>query len=94
VLQKIIDIAVHPIVESQADTLSFGFRPNRPAIHAASLLVKLLQMRGVNNSNVGLPKKVSKDTYDKFHGKKTKIPTTLKEISGSSSRRLAYNYNY
>ena len=61
ILQQVITWAILPINESQADSLSFGFRPARNATQAvAYILRKLSKSRITRNRNLHSPRKVSK----------------------------------
>ena len=94
VLQTIIDVAVHPIIEYQADPHSFGFRPKRSALDAIALLIGHLEQQGKSKpGNRLLPVKVSKDKYDSFKGRRFRKRGALK-IKNVNKRRREYLYNY
>merc|ERR1712194_633435 len=79
VLQTIIDAAVHPIIEYQADPHSFGFRPNRSALDAIALLIGHLEQQGKSKTGSKLlPVKVSKEKYDSFKGRRYRKKGALK----------------
>jgi hypothetical protein len=75
VLQKIVFLAILPIAEYQADSNSFGFRENRNAHQAVSILANSL----VKFSKINQPtrrssyRKVSAETYTRAAGLKFKI---------------------
>jgi len=94
VLQIIIDVAVHPIIEYQADPNTFGFRVNRSAFDAIALLIGHLEQQG--NSKVKnriLPVKVLKKNYDFFKGRRFRKKKCIK-IKNMSKRRRKYFYDY
>jgi len=94
VLQTIIDAAVHPIIEYQADPHSFGFRPKRSALDAIALLIGHLEQQGKSKAgNTLLPVKVSKAKYDSFRGRRFCQKRALK-FKNVSKRRREYFYNY
>lgn len=71
VLQTIIDAAVHPVIEYQADPHSFGFRPKRSALDAIALLMGYLEQQGKSRAGSKLlPVQVSKEVYDSFKGRR------------------------
>ena len=96
VLQTIIFKAVHPIVEYQADTYSFGFRPQRSGLDAISLIANRLIYLGLNNSKSNvLPSKVSFETFQKCDTDTLKMKTrTIMQDSNAKKRRRTFNYNY
>lgn len=65
VLQTILDTAVHPIYEYQADPNSFGFRPKRFALQAVSLIYGRLSQLGMQKGNMNneVPVKVGETTF-------------------------------
>jgi retron-type reverse transcriptase len=72
-LQMIIDIAVHPIVEYQSDPHSFAYRPNRSAIDAIALVVKHFEC--LQKQKVGLKYlqlKASKSICDNIKNKRVR----------------------
>jgi retron-type reverse transcriptase len=94
VLQIIINTAVHPIIEYQADPHSFAFRPDRSAIDAIALLVGHLEQQGkFKTGNHSLPVKVSKEMYDSFKGHRLRKRGALKK-KNPGKRRKEYFYNY
>jgi retron-type reverse transcriptase len=94
VLQTIIDSAVHPIIEYQADPHSFGFRPKRSALDAIALLIGHLEQQGKSKTgNKLLPVKVSKEKYDSFKGRRFRKKKALK-IKNVNKRRREYFYDY
>jgi hypothetical protein len=96
VLQTIILKAVHPIVEYQADTYSFGFRPKRSGLDAISLIVNRLSYLGLNNSKSNvLPSKVSLKTFQNCDADTLKMKTRLRMQDPTvKKRRRTYDYNY
>ena len=94
VLQTIIDAAVHPIIEYQADPHSFGFRPKRSALDAIALLIGHLEQQGKSKAgNILLPVKVSKEKYDSFKGRRFRKKKALKN-KNVSKRQREYFYSY
>lgn len=94
VLQTIIDAAVHPIIEYQADPHSFAFRPKRSALDAIALLIGHLEQQG--KSKVGnklLPVKVSKEKYDSFRGRRFRKKGAFKN-KNVNKRQREYFYSY
>lgn len=94
ILQQIIAWGILPISESQADALSFGFRFKRSATQAiAFVFQKLLKSRIICKRYCFIPKKVDKEFYEAFRGKKAKFKSSKiyvgKEIK---KRRRVYNY--
>jgi retron-type reverse transcriptase len=82
VLQTIIYKAVHPIVEYQADSHSFGFRPNRSGLDAISLIANRLNHLPLNNSRSKfLPSKVNFKISQEYKGLKMKRLNSLKPNS-------------
>lgn len=75
VLQKIIQLALTPVVEYQADSNSFGFREGRSAHQAVSILAdSMINHSKLNQPNVrSTPVKVSFEVYKKATGRKFKI---------------------
>jgi hypothetical protein len=96
VLQTIIRKAVHPIVEYQADTYSFGFRPQRSELEAISLITGRLTQLGLSNSTSGVfPLKVSFETFQKCGDDTLKMKTRIKmQDPTAKKRRRAYIYDY
>ena len=93
VLQTIIYMALLPIAEWQADTLSFGFRPKRSPIQPISMIADQLRTLGSVQPYRGLPKEVSYEKYKKHKGFKHYIRSYL--ISkGANKRRRKYSYTY
>lgn len=65
VLQAILFLAVHPIVEYQADPHSFGFRPNRSAVNAVGLLIERLEQQNkIIDKNQLFSRKILTKNYD------------------------------
>lgn len=94
VLQKIIFLAVHPIVEYQSDPLSFGFRPQRSALDAIFLITNQLKQLGLNNScGSSLPVKVGAKRFNSFEGLKMKNRLRLID-KNVSKRKRKYDYAY
>lgn len=72
-LQMIINAAVHPILEYQADPHSFAYRPNRFAIDAIALIVKHLErFQKQKRSFTHLQLKVSQNIYNVVQNQKVK----------------------
>lgn len=72
-LQMIINAAVHPILEYQADPNSFTYRPNRFTIDAIALVVKHLEyFQKQKRSFTYLQLKVSKSVYSIVQDQKIK----------------------
>jgi hypothetical protein len=72
-LQMIINAAVHPILEYQADPNSFAYRPNRFTIDAIALVVKHLEhFQKQKRSFTYLQLKVSKSICNIVQDKKIK----------------------
>jgi retron-type reverse transcriptase len=93
-LQTIIDAAVHPIIEYQADPHSFGFRPKRSALDTIALLISYLEQQ--SHLKVGsklLPVKVSKKKYDSFKSSRFRIKGALKN-KNVNKRQRKYCYSY
>lgn len=94
VLQTIIDAAVHPIIEYQADPYSFGFRFNRSALDAIALLIGHLEEQGTSKKgNLLSPVKVSKEMYNSFKGRRLRKRRALKKTN-VSKRQREYLYDY
>jgi Mor family transcriptional regulator len=94
VLQTIIDAAVHPIIEYQADPHSFGFRPKRSALDAIALLISYLEQQGKSKAGSRLlPVQVSKEKYDSFKGRRFHKRGALKN-KNVNKRRREYFYSY
>jgi len=96
ILQQIIAWGISPISESQADALSFGFRPKRSATQAiAYVFRKLSKTRITRKRNRFIPKKVGKESYESFRGKKAKFQSFKTYVGkGIRKRRRVYNYDY
>lgn len=93
VLQQIVTWAIQPISESQADSLSFGFRPQRSATQAIAYIYrKLSKSRITRNRSKFKPVKVGKERFDSFSGKKARFKSS--KISGKGKRNRRYNYDY
>lgn len=95
ILQTIVNAAVHPITEFQADHNSFAYRPKRSATQAVSLVYCRLNQLGRNKQgNRGAaPAKVSFKRYKDFVGNKIRQRGRLLNPS-DSKRRRKYDYNY
>lgn len=71
--------------ESQADCLSFGFRPQRSARQAIVYIYrKLSKSRITRNKSEFNSVKVGKDQFERFLGKKAKFKSF--KISGNKKR--------
>lgn len=94
VLQTIVDAAVHPITEYQADPHSFGFRPKRSAADAIALLVGHLEQQGARKTGrILLPVKVTKEKYDSFKGRRYRQRGAMVE-KRVGKRQRKYHYIY
>lgn len=93
-LQQVINWAILPIAEYQADCLSFGFRPKRSAIDAIGFVYKLLNSSRITRSRSKYRfRKVTFSEYKSFKGKKAKFRHT--NISAKKGRRRKeYLYDY
>lgn len=94
-LQQIVTWGIQPICESQADSLSFGFRPQRSATQAIAYIYrKLSKSRITRKRSKFRPVKVGKMRFDSFVGKKAKFKSS--KISGikKGKRNQQYNYDY
>jgi hypothetical protein len=86
---------IQSICESQADSLSFGFRPQRSATQAiAFIFCKLFKSRITRKRSKFKPVKVGKERFDFFTGKKAKFKSS--KVSGikKGKRNQKYNYGY
>lgn len=95
VLQQIVTWAIQPICESQTDSLSFGFRPQRSAIQAIAYIYRKLSKSRISRKRSRFkPVKVGKEQFESFVGKKAKFKSS--KISGIKERKRnrKYNYNY
>jgi retron-type reverse transcriptase len=64
-LQMIVNAAVHPILEYQADPHSFAYRPNRFVVDAIALVVKHLEhFQKQRRSFTYLQLKISESIYN------------------------------
>lgn len=94
VLQTIVDAAVHPITEYQADPHSFCYRPKRSAADAIALLVGHLEQQSVSKTGRKLlPVKVTKEKYDSFKGRRYRQRGAMVE-KGVGKRQRKYHYKY
>jgi len=94
ILQMIIDAAVHPIAEYQADHNSFGFRSNRSTVDAiTSFMGRLGQRRKQKEENKSGIVKVSKEAYNLFKGGRFRKRRALKHRN-VSRRQREYFYDY
>lgn len=96
ILQQIVAWGILPISESQADALSFGFRPKRSAVQAIAYVYrKLSKSRITRKRNRFTPKKVGKEFYDLFNGKKAKFKSSKTYVGNKlGKRRRVFNYDY
>jgi retron-type reverse transcriptase len=96
VLQQIVAWGIMPVTESQADALSFGFRPKRSATQAIAYVYrKLSKSRIACKRNRFTPKKVEKKIYESFTGKKAKFKSSKAYVSKKmNKRRRVYTYDY
>jgi retron-type reverse transcriptase len=77
ILQHIIKQAIFPIIEYQADPLSFAARPKRTAHQAIAFIYKHLMTSHISKKNFFnlSARKVNKEEYIRFSGKKAKFRT-------------------
>lgn len=69
ILQKIIWMAIFPIAEFQADTLSFAYRPRRSALMCSSILYsRCIQTQKFSRKKY-FPFEVNENTYKKYSPK-------------------------
>ena len=95
VLQQIVTWGVQPITESQADSLSFGFRPQRSATQVIAYIYrKLSKSRITRNRSRFKPVKVGKEQFDSFFGKKAKFKNSKVYGNKKGKRNRRYNYDY
>ena len=95
VLQQIVTWGIQPIGESQADSLSFGFRPQRFAMQAIRYIYrKLSKSRITCNRSRFKPVKVEKKQFDSFFGKKAKFKSSKVYENKKGNRNRQYNYSY
>jgi hypothetical protein len=100
ILQQVVSLAMHPIIEYQSDPHSFAFRPQRSAVQPISVIAASLSQLGKNKSNTSvLPKRVSKNVFIRFTGRKLKLRRrclTSYQNQGKvvSKRRQVYEYDY
>lgn len=96
VLQQIIVWGIFPISESQADALSFGFRPKRSAMQAIAYLYRKLSKSRITRKRIRfIPKKVGKERYGSFIGKKAKFKSSKIFVGKETKKRKrAYKYDY
>lgn len=85
----IINAAVHPILEYQADPHSFAYRPSRFAIDAIALVVQYLKhFQKQKGSFTYLQLKVSKSIDNMFREQKVKA-----KLRASASSQFCINVN-
>merc|ERR1711933_701949 len=90
-LQQIVTWAIQPICESQADSLSFGFRPQRSATQVIAYIYrKLSKSRITRKRSKFKPVKVGKNRFDSFVGKKAKFKSS--KISGIKKGKRNQQY--
>ena len=96
VLQQIVAWGISPISESQADALSFGFRPKRSAVQAIAYVYRKLSKSRITRKRTRfMPKKVEKKSYESFRGKKAKFQSSKAYVGKEiKKRRRVYNYDY
>lgn len=95
VLQQIVTWGIEPISESQADSLSFGFRQQRSAMQAIAFIYrKLSKSRITRKRSRFRPVKVGKKRFDAFFGKKAKFNSSKIYGNKKGKRNRKYNYNY
>ena len=90
VLQQIVIWGIQPISESQADSLSFGFRPQRSAIQAIAYIYRKLSKSRIIRKRARFKLlNVGKKQFVSFTGKKAKFKT-----SNSVSFKFYSQYYY
>ena len=95
VLQQIIVWGIQPISESQADSLSFGFRPQRSATQAIAYVYRKLIKSCIVPNNLRFKIiKVEKEQFNSFSGKKAKFRSFRIYENKKGKRNQIYNYNY
>lgn len=95
VLHYVIRQAIFPILEYQADPLSFAYRPKRSAHQALAYIYKHLRSSQKNQAFYAYntyPQRVTQEVYYNFSGKKAKFRTSNIGQKGKRSRRYLYNY--
>jgi retron-type reverse transcriptase len=94
ILQQIITWAILPISESQADSLSFGYRPIRTATQAIAFIYrKLTKSRITRNRDTYTPQKVSQERFNTFKGKKAKF-RSFKTFKNDKNKKRQASYHY
>lgn len=92
VLQQIMTWSIHPISESQADSLSFGFRPQRSAKQAIAYVYRKLLKSKITRFK---PMKTVKERFVSFYGKKAKFKSFMVFFGTKKKKRnRRYNYDY
>lgn len=93
VLQQILSWGIRPISESQADSLSFGFRPQRSAVQAIAYVYnKLLKSKAPWRRVEFKPVKVGKHQFTSFLGKKVAFKRF--EDFKTQKRDIKHFYDY
>jgi hypothetical protein len=98
ILQQIIFLTIHPMIEYKNDPHFFGFKTCRFPIQAISILLTSSTLLNKNNITT-IPKRVSKEEFIKFSGKKLKLrkkdlTSCLYKKKNVSKKRKIYEYNY
>jgi len=93
VLQRVIYLCIQPVVEFQADSLSFGFREGRRAHQAVSIIAdSMFRFSKINQPTLrARPIKCDKSSYDLFEGRKTSIKGA--NIGGPGKAKRDYKIN-
>jgi len=95
VLQQIVTWGIQPISESQADSLSFGFRPQRSATQAIAYIYRKLSKSRITRKRIRFkPVKVGKERFVSFDGKKAKFKSSKVSGTKKEKRNRRYNYDY
>lgn len=94
ILQKIVYLAILPIAEYQADSNSFGFREDRSAHQAVSIIAdSLIRFSKINQPmKRSVPRKVNAEIYKKATGRKFIIKGG--NIGGLRKSKRQYNNVY
>jgi hypothetical protein len=86
-------LSLTPLMEYQADVLSFGFRPKRSAIQLiAFLFARLVKSVATGRNEGAFLKKVSQQEYAKYKGKKSRFRGI--HLINNKRRQKRYDYTY
>lgn len=95
VLQQVLGWGIRPVSESQADSLSFGFRPQRSAVQAIAYVYEKLSRGKVVGKKVGFKLvKVGKHKFVSFPGKKVKFKSLKFFKNQNESQNNVFLYDY